>query len=208
MTPPASADSAPPSSDSPQYLDDADVKLMLRVQQGDHGAFAELLQRNHRRVLGLAYRYLGDRARAEDIAQESFLKVYQARERYKPNGRFSSYVLRITANLCLSKLRRKKVLQLNPDGEEGQGVEPEDPQARRPEEGMLEEELAVRVREAVDRLPDRQRMAILLNKFEGLDYQQVAEHLELSPAATKSLLHRARMTLKDMLSGYLGTELT
>lgn len=195
MTPPAPAD-------FPGFLDDVDVQLMLRVQQGEPDAFSQLLQRNHRRVLGLAYRYLGDRARAEDIAQEAFLKVYQARERYKPNGRFSSYILRITANLCLSRLRRKKVLQLDPS-EEGQGQGLEDTEARRPEEGLLKAELAARVREAVDRLPDRQRMAIVLNKFEGLDYQQVAEQLDLSQTAAKSLLHRARMALKDMLSQYL-----
>jgi RNA polymerase sigma-70 factor (ECF subfamily) len=181
---------------------DPDVALMLRVQQGDTRAFSELLERNHRRVLNLAYRYLRDRAGAEDVVQETFLKLYAARDRYTPSARFSSYLLRIASNVCLSKLRRKRPLSLAED-EEGRGGELPDPDAAAPSAEMLSDELKDRVRAAVERLPDRQRLAIVLNKFEGLDYKQVGEHLGLSPTATKSLLHRARMALKEQLSNYL-----
>ncbi|MDC3379446.1 RNA polymerase sigma factor [Planctomycetota bacterium] len=179
---------------------DPDVQLMLRLQSGDSAALGELLRRNHSRVLNLAYRYLRDRDKAEDVVQETFLKLYKARDRYRPDARFASYLLRIATNICLSQLRKKKMGSL--DAGEG-SMEPEDPDAVPPDGDALQEELHGRVRAAVERLPDRQRIAILLNKFEGQDYAQVAEHLGLTVSATKSLLHRARMALKAELEPYL-----
>lgn len=184
---------------------DPDVQLMLRLQAGDGAALGELLRRNAARVLSLAFRYLGDRAQAEDVVQETFLKLYQARDRYRPDAPFGAYLLRIATNVCLSQLRKKRVHSLDADDGE-RGGDPADPVAVAPGQAMADEELAARVRDAVQQLPDRQRMAILLNKFEGLDYQQVAEQLGLTVPATKSLLHRARMALKDLLEGYLGGE--
>lgn len=182
---------------------DPDAALMLRVQRGDQAAFSLLLQRHHQRVLNLAWRYFGDRAAAEDAVQETFLKVYQARERYRPDAPFHSYLLRVASNVCLSVLRRKKPLSLDEGQDEGGPRARPDPRAVAPGEGLLDDELKRRVREAVATLPDRQRLAIVLNKFEGLDYEQVAEHLGLTVPATKSLLHRARMALKDVLEAYL-----
>ncbi|MCO5166836.1 MAG: sigma-70 family RNA polymerase sigma factor [Planctomycetes bacterium] len=183
---------------------DPDVQLMLRLQAGDGAALGELLRRNAPRVLALAFRYLGDRAAAEDVVQETFLKLYQARDRYRSDAPFGAYVLRIATNVCLSQLRKKRPRSLD-EGDDGERAsEPPADGVRAPEETLLDEELAGRVRDAVQQLPDRQRMAILLNKFEGLDYQQVADQLGLTVPATKSLLHRARMTLKDLLEGYLG----
>lgn len=184
---------------------DPDVQLMLRLQAGHAPALGELLRRNAPRVLNLAYRYLGERALAEDAVQETFLKLYQARDRYRPDAPFPSYLLRIATNVCLSQLRKKKMHSLDEgqDDERG-GSEPEDRAAAAPGKAMLENELATRVRDAVQQLPERQRIAILLNKFDGLDYQQVADQIGLTVPATKSLLHRARMALKDVLEGYLG----
>ncbi len=187
---------------------DPDVQLMLRLQAGDGAALGELLRRNAARVLSLAFRYLGDRAAAEDVVQETFLKLYQARERYRPDAPFGAYLLRIATNVCLSQLRRKRARSLDADdgdgdGERGRGADVPDPSVVAPGQALADDELASRVRDAVQQLPDRQRMAILLNKFEGLDYQQVADHLGLTVPATKSLLHRARMALKDVLEGYL-----
>lgn len=195
---------APPGDDAPPPSLDADVQLMLRLQRGDPAALGELLRRNAGRVLSLAHRYFADRALAEDAVQETFLKLYQARDRYRPDAPFGSYLLRIATNVCLSQLRRKKVQSL--DGGEGEpGRDPVDA-GPAPGAGLLDDELAGRVRDAVQQLPDRQRMAILLNKFEGLDYQQVADQLGLTVPATKSLLHRARMALKDVLAPYLGVD--
>jgi RNA polymerase sigma-70 factor (ECF subfamily) len=177
---------------------------MFRVQRGDDTAFGLLMQRHHARLLNLAWRYFGDRAAAEDAVQETFLKVYQARERWRPDAPLQAYLLRVASNVCLSVLRRHKPLSLDegPDGaEETRGRT--DPHAVQPDQASEQSELHRRVREAVAALPDRQRMAIVLNKFEGLDYEQVAEHLGLTVPATKSLLHRARMVLKDVLERYL-----
>jgi RNA polymerase sigma-70 factor (ECF subfamily) len=183
---------------------DADVDLMLRLQAGDQAALGELLRRNASRVLTLAYRYYGDRALAEDAVQETFLKLYQARDRYRPDAPFGSYLLRIATNVCLSQLRRKRPRSLDAgDGEDDRGDDPPDRAAAAPGSALLEAELSERVRDAVQQLPERQRVAILLNKFEGLDYQEVADQLELTVPATKSLLHRARMTLKAILEGYV-----
>lgn len=188
---------------------DEDVRLMLRLQQGDRAALGLLLQRNAARVLALAYRYLGDRAAAEDVVQETFLKVYQARERYRPDAAFHAYLLRIATNVCLSQLRRRRGVSLDAGGDddEGRRNDPADPGAPVPGAALADGEVAERVRAAVLQLPDRQRLAILLNKFEGLDYQQVADQLGLTTQATKSLLHRARMALKDALVASLGEEL-
>lgn len=188
---------------------DPDVQLMLRLQAGDGAALGELLRRNAGRILSLAFRYLGDRAMAEDVVQETFLKLYQARERYRPDAPFGAYLLRIATNVCLSQLRRKRVHSLDGGDEEGGGdrhPDPADPRVAIPAQALADQELAARVRDAVQQLPDRQRMAILLNKFEGLDYQQVAEHLGLTVPATKSLLHRARMALKEVLEAHVGGE--
>lgn len=182
---------------------DPDAQLMLRLQQGDESALRALLERNGRRVLNHAYRYLRDAARAEDVVQETFLRIYKARDRYQPTAPFQAYMLRIATNLCLSHLRKKQALSLDQPREDGGQADVQDEGAAEPGAGLDQRELHRRVREAVDQLPDRQRMAILLNKFEGLDYQAVADQLGLSVSATKSLLHRARMALKDVLAGYL-----
>lgn len=187
---------------------DPDVQLMLRLQAGDGAALGELLRRNAGRVLSLAFRYLGDRAMAEDVVQETFLKLYQARERYRPDAPFGAYLLRIATNVCLSQLRKKRVHSLDGGDDEGgdRHADPADPNGAAPGQALADQELAARVRDAVQQLPDRQRMAILLNKFEGLDYHQVAEQLGLTVPATKSLLHRARMALKDVLEPHVGGE--
>jgi RNA polymerase sigma-70 factor (ECF subfamily) len=187
--------------------EDPDVQLMLRLQQGDRSALRPLLERNHQRVLNLAYRYLGDRNHAEDVVQETFLRLYRARARYRPDAPFQAYLLRISTNICLSRLRRKAPLPLSSPPEpteEERSPEPADPRAVQPGESLLGGELRERVRAAVAELPDRQRLAIMLNKFEGLDYQEVAVQMGLSLPATKSLLHRARMALKEALAVYLG----
>lgn len=197
------APALPPAAPS----EDDDVRLMLRLQAGDGAALGELLRRNAGRVLGLAFRYTGDRALAEDCLQETFLKVYQARDRYRPDAPFQAYLLRIASNVCLSHLRKKRNISLDAGGEDGERThDPADPGAVRPGETLAQAEVAQRVRAAVEQLPDRQRLAILLNKFEGLDYQQVAEQLGLTVQATKSLLHRARMALKDVLVASLGAD--
>ncbi len=187
---------------------DADAELMVRFQRGDEAAFTALVRSYQGRIVSLAYRYLGSAADAEDLAQEVFLRVYRAKETYEPSARFSTWVYRITANASLNFLRgrkaRRKVSGSMPGGEnEDASVDFEDEGAESPGERMEKDELAVVLRRIVDDLPERQRMAIVLNKYEGLSYEDVASAMEMSVMAVKSLLTRARVNIKEKLVPYL-----
>ncbi len=179
--------------------------LMLRVREGDDSAFDRLLTANHGAVLGIIHRYMGRRIEeADDLAQEVFLKVYRSRHRYLPTARFTTWLYRITANLCLNYRRDRSrhrmpsldQLQSEPDGRR---IGVEDPNAVRPEEGLARADVQRHVREALDELPDNQKMALVLARFEELSYREIAEILDTSEKAVKSLLHRARTSLKERL---------
>jgi RNA polymerase sigma-70 factor (ECF subfamily) len=187
---------------------DADAELMLSFQRGDEEAFASLVRRFQDRIVSLAYRYLGSAADAEDLAQEVFLRVYRAKESYEPSARFSTWIYRIASNTSLNHLRgrkaRRKVSGPMPGDAEGDGADdPQDPGSAAPGERLEKDELARVLRRIVDDLPDRQRIAILLNKYEGLGYEDVAAAMDLSVMAVKSLLTRARVNIKERLEPYL-----
>ncbi len=190
---------------------DPDADLMLRFQGGDETAYAELVRRFQGRIVSLAYRYLGSSADAEDLAQEVFLRIYRARETYEPRARFSTWVHRITVNVSLNLIRGRKVRRhLNAamprsDGGDGGAVDFEDAGVVAPGDKVEKDELAQVLREILDGLPERQRIAILLNKYQGLSYEETAEAMEMSLSATKSLLTRARVKIKEQLEPYLTT---
>ncbi|MGH7163292.1 MAG: RNA polymerase sigma factor [Planctomycetota bacterium] len=186
----------------------SDVELMLAFRAGDDGAFSVLVQRHKDAVMNLTYRYLGNRADAEDLAQEVFLRVYRARKGYRPDAKFSTWLYRVAVNACLNEVRSRKsrpthrAAALNAgDGEIGAAL----PDARNeaPPEAAAREELRAAVRNAVDALPERQRLALLLNKFHGLGYQEMAGALDLSVPAVKSLLVRARESVRRAIEPYL-----
>jgi len=187
---------------------DPDAALMFAFQRGEESAFAELVGRHRERVFRLACRYLGDDNAAEDLAQEAFLRVYRARHSWRPEAKFSTWLYRVTANACLNELRsrrtRRAVETTAPAGPGG-GPPPEgpDPKAEAPSEAVIREETAARVREAVARLPDDQRLAVVLSKYEGLSYRELADAMERSVPAVKSLLVRARENLRRDLAGIL-----
>lgn len=190
---------------------DADAGLMLRVAKGDDGAFRTLVARYQDRVLGLAYRYLGDRNGAEDLAQEAFLRVYRARDRYEPVAKFSTWLYRIVVNLCLNEIRSRKnkpamALAVTTETSSNLNLDVADEGEREPVARMEEEELAARIREIIAELPENQRIAILLNKYEGLSYVETAEAMETSVMAVKSLLTRARVRIRERLLPYLREE--
>lgn len=185
-----------------------DVELMLRVVRDDREAFRELVERYQSRVVSLAMRYLGSAADAEDVAQGVFLRVYRARESYQPTARFSTWIHRITVNASLNHLRsrkaRRKVGSEMPVSREGAtpaDALPSDEIAAH--ERLEQAELARVLRRIVDGLPDRQRTALLLNKYQDLSYQEIADTMELSVSAVKSLLTRARVNVKEKLVPYL-----
>ena len=186
---------------------DADAELMLSFQRGDEEAFAALVRSFQGRVVSLAYRYLGSAADAEDLAQEVFLRVYRAKESYERSAKFSTWIYRITANASLNFIRgrkaRRRVSGAMPAGSDDDAADFEDESAEAPGEQMEKDELARVLRRIVDDLPERQRMAIVLNKYEGLSYEDVASAMDMSVMAVKSLLTRARVNIKEKLEPYL-----
>jgi len=191
---------------------DRDAWLMLRVRGGDPDAFAELVERNRDRVFGLVFRYLRDATEAEDLAQEVFLRVFRAREGYTPEAKFTTWLFRIATNQSLNALRdravRRRVRRLEATDEDAASPidQVPDPDPETAEERLAKAELASEVRAAVDALPESQRTAVLLNKYEGLSYEEIARTMELSVPAVKSLLTRARNGVKERLSPFLQRE--
>ncbi len=187
----------------------ADIEAMKRLAAADGSALKELIERHKHGVINIAYRYIGDQFAAEDIAQEAFIRVYQARKRYEPTAKFSTWLYRIVTNLCLSYLRKwqhARTFSLDETydpSEEGPRNLEADTLSSPPGQRIEREELASVVRQAVHELPENQRMAVILNRYSGLDYHEIAEVMHLSYMAVKSLLNRARNNLKEKLSTYI-----
>jgi RNA polymerase sigma-70 factor (ECF subfamily) len=184
--------------------------LMLKVSRGDERAFEGLVTIFQKQVLNTIYRYLGDAALAEDLSQEVFMKIYQARKRYKPLARFETWLHRIVYNVVVNEAhsrRRRKAVSL--DAFRGDGMEDGDFIAggiADPITQLKEQELHRMVREAVLDLPPNQRMALVLNKFQDMSYQEVAEAQNTSVEAVKSMLFRAREKIKTKLRPYVKSE--
>lgn len=193
---------APPprEAEAPQF-GDPDVALMLRFQRGDATAFDELVSRHQRAVLNIAWRYCADRAIAEDLAQEIFVKVWRARGSYEPSARFSTWLYRIAVNRCLNEIRSRPKgasLPVEETVEEREGA--------RPDDDLDRAEVRQAVRRAVDELPPNQRMAVILSRFHELPYEEIAEAMAVSLEAVKSLLFRARENLKIALEKLIRRE--
>lgn len=187
---------------------DPDAALMQAFQRGDEAAFETLVDRHRERVFRLARRYLRDETAADDLTQETFLRVYRSKHTWRPEAKFSTWLYRVTANACLNELRarraRKGVESTAPSGPGGDPLpEGADPRATDPGDAVLKGELATVVRAAVDALPEDQRLAVMLSKYEGLSYRELADAMERSVPAVKSLLVRARENLRTALEPYL-----
>ena len=185
---------------------------MLQVRDGDAAAFEELVLRYQNRLLTVLEHLVGNRELAEDLAQEVFLRVFRARKRYEPGAKFSTWLFTIANNVASnaqrSRSRRKEVGV--PQGSNGSDSSPMQlDQLAKAASGLMparmldKVEQAEIVRQAVDALSERQRMAMLLSKFEGMCYQDIADTMGLSVQAIKSLLSRARVNLKEILTPYI-----
>ena len=178
---------------------DPDVELMLRFQKGDGAAFETLVHRHTRAVLNLVYRYLGDASRAEDVAQDVFVKVYRARMKYEPKAKFSTWLYRIAVNHCLNEIRSRKSQPAvaAPINDLLEHPAAEDPDAR-----LRQTELREAVKAAIDALPENQRMAVILARYEDMSYDEIAETMGLSLEAVKSVLFRAKENLQRALARF------
>ena len=189
---------------------DPDIRLMLRVRDDDDAAFAELVERFQHRLVAVMHHLVGSMHEAEDLAQEVFLRVYRIRKKYRPKAKFSTWLFTIANNLALNSLRdrkRRPVLPLEVHESGPLGPRPFENSSRdlseTPSAGLRHKELAEVIRLALDGLNERQRMAIVLNKFEDMNYAEIAEVMGLSTKAVKSLLSRARTRLREALQGYI-----
>lgn len=185
---------------------DQDLDLMLRVREGDHASFEELLRRYRVPLVNYFRRMVRDGALAEDLAQEVFLRVYKSRLHYRPEARFTTWLFRIATNLALNAIRDRKEMDppderkgLEEDAESYPVVDPK-PTA---EQELIETDRQQLIRQAIEALPENQRAAVILHKYQEVDYRQIARILGVSVSAVKSLLFRAYETLRVCLEPLL-----
>lgn len=182
-------------------MEKSEFNLIRAIGNGDQEAFKSLIVRYQKPLLNFIYRYVGDRHTAEDLTQEVFLRVYQAAPRFEPRARVSTWIFKIAVNLCINELkmdqRRSKLVQdlretadLNAHSTLGATVE--------------NREMEQRIMEALNNLPQSQRIAIILKLFEGMSYKKIATITETSVSSVESLIFRARTRLKQLLSNYIG----
>jgi RNA polymerase sigma-70 factor (ECF subfamily) len=204
------AQSANGTASGGSYLRDPDVQLMLRVRDGDDTAFSQLVVAYQDRLVGLLTHLVGERDAAEDLAQEVFLRVYRARKGYQPTAKFATWLFRIAQNLASNSRRGRRRRREVPfagtrevsDSRPQEALLPEK-SAFLPNRQIAKRELQDVVREALEELGERQKLAVLLHKFEGMSYADIAETMELTPQAVKSLLSRARENLRAKLEMYV-----
>jgi len=181
---------------------DSDLELMLRVRQGDAESFDKLLRRYRTPIVRYFCRMVRDQALAEDLAQEAFLRVYKARQRYRPDARFTTWLYRIATNLALNAIRDGKGMQWHSENGSSEDGDRQwdlaDPKAS-VEQQMIETDRQRMIHEAIEALPENQRAAVILHKYQEVDYHQISEILKVSESAVKSLLYRAYETLRVRL---------
>jgi RNA polymerase sigma-70 factor, ECF subfamily len=182
-----------------------DAALMALVARGDTPAFERLVERHQTLVLGTVARMLGSNSDVEDVAQQVFIRVWKSAPRYVPTAKFTTWLLTITRNLVFNEIRRRKrhpseTLDVH-QGEESLPLP--DRQGRIPDQNLLDQEMQRAVDHAIQALPEKQRMAVILRRYEEKSYEEIAEVLDLSVPAVKSVLFRARTELRVALNRYL-----
>lgn len=201
-----SKDPAPPADETEDSAAH-DLSLMARVKAGEVAAFEILIETHQHRVIGTIARMLGDEVEAEDIAQQVFIRVWKSAPRYQPTARFTTWLFKITRNLVFNEVRRRK---RHPASSLEQSVESDDRpmqiidrSAKAPDSTLLDAEMQKAIQCAIDELPEAQRMAVILRRYQDAPYEEIAEVLELTVPAVKSLLFRARTDLRKKLRQYL-----
>ena len=198
-------------SSAQMALRDPDIRLMLRVRDADDSAaFAQLVELYQHRLVTVLHHLVGSTEEAEDLAQESFLRVFRGRKRYHPKAKFSTWLYTIANRLALNVIRsrqRKPVVPLNLRDSGPLGPRPAEQlvqdRGRQPQHHVQHKELEAEIRKALETLNERQRVAVVLNKFEDMNYADIADVMGLTTKAVKSLLSRARENLRQALKEYV-----
>jgi len=193
-------------------VQDEDAILMAQFQKGNKDAFNSLFSKYQKMVFGVIARYINDRSYAEDMTQEVFIRVYKARDKYQPTTQFRYYLFTIVHNLCVNEIRdssrrKTKTTDFSDDFPltgarlaKGGGFQDNSEPVS---DNLHQQEIRLDVKSAVDSLPDQQRMAIILDKYEGMSYEEIGQTMKQSVPAIKSILWRARQNLKERLKKYI-----
>ena len=181
--------------------------LMVRIAEGDEGAFEALVDRHQTTVLNLIFRFIGDRTQAKDLAQEVFLRVWKGAKGYRPDAKFTTWIYRIAENLCLNELksaRRKNWFSLRHTTEDTEKTLEETLPDKSPsaEDLLLTKERSRQISEALQSLPANQRMALVLKRYDDLPYEEIARIMDCSVSAVESLLVRAKKALQEKLKNF------
>jgi RNA polymerase sigma-70 factor (ECF subfamily) len=180
-------------------IEDSDARLMLRFKQGDREAFELLFSRHTRAMINFAYRFVRNREMAEELAQEIFLRIYEGAGRYQAQAKFTTWLYRIATNVCLNELRKPRYRASHEPLEEALSIGRDAVSGER----LERQAVSSAIRNALEQLPDKQRAAFILNKYQELSYSEVSEVMKLSDKAVKSLIHRAKETLAERLKPLL-----
>lgn len=195
---------------TPEPPDEAarDLGLMLRVKAGDLAAFEQLVALHQHRVVGTVAKMLGDDSEAEDVAQLVFIRVWRSAARYEPTAKFTTWMFTILRNLVFNELRRRKRhphlsldAPLFPGDERPR--ETADLRGKTPDTALLDDEMMSAIQRAIDELPETQRLAVIMRRYDETPYEEIAEVLDLTVPSVKSLLFRARTVLREKLALYL-----
>ncbi len=195
------------SDEAPVDQNAIDVALMLRVRDDDMDAFEQLVERHQHAVVGTVTKMLNSNADAEDIAQQVFIRLWKSAKRYQEQAKFTTFLYTITKNLVFNeskKRARRKQVSIEERSEDSH-LEIADHESRSPDNTILEAELRDAINTAISQLPEKQRLAVILRRYEQLSYEEIAEVLGLTVSAVKSQLFRARTSLKELLSTYLSS---
>jgi RNA polymerase sigma-70 factor (ECF subfamily) len=203
-----SLDSSPPA-DSDADANARDIAWMARMKDGNTDALRELIEAHQQRIIGTVAKMLGDESDAEDVAQQVFIRVWKSAGRYEPTAKFTTWLYKITRNLVFNELRRRKRhtatsldRPLGPD-DDSPLIQAADTSVKSPDTALLDDEMQAAIQSAIDSLPETQRMAIILRRYDDVSYEEIGEILELSVPAVKSVIFRARTELREKLRQYL-----
>jgi RNA polymerase sigma-70 factor (ECF subfamily) len=186
---------------------ESDIELMMRTKSGDDSAFTDLMRRHYKGLVNYIYRFTNNRETSEDLAQEVFLRVYRSVKTYEPQAKFSTWLYKIATNLCFTNVKaRGREQNFSLDEMQENTGDFKDPKPENADDVVYRKEIKQSIFKALESLPEKERVAIILCKYEELPYEEVADVLGCTVGAVKTYVYRGRMRLIDKLKPYLRGE--